>query len=69
MSVSQTGVFHYTVEFSADDKSTFDPSKAWISVNDIAHNKDGVLVMSPERIRQRPSVTESVCAQSGCPHR
>ena len=62
LSISQTGVFHYTVEFSADDKPVLDPSKAWVSVNDIAHNRDGVLVMSPERIRQRPSVTE-VCVR------
>jgi len=62
ISVSQTGVFHYTVEFSADDKSFFDPSKAWISVNDIAHNRDGVLTISPECIRQRPTITE-VCVR------
>lgn len=62
LSISETGVFHYTVEFSADDKSNFDLSKAWISVNDIAHNKDGVLVISPECIRRRPSVTE-VCVR------
>ena len=62
LSLSQTGVFHYTVEFSADDKFVTDPSKAWISVNDIAHNRDGVIVVSPEMIRQRPSVTE-VCVR------
>ena len=62
LSISETGVFHYTVEFSADDKAKFDPAKAWISVNDIAHNKDGVLVISPEEIRERPSITE-VCVR------
>lgn len=62
LSISQTGVFHYTVEFSADDKVFDDPSKAWVSVNDIAHNRDGVIVISPERIRQRPSITE-VCVR------
>lgn len=62
VSVSQTGVFHYTVEFSADDKSFFDPSKAWISVNDIAHNRDGVLTISPACIQQRPTITE-VCVR------
>ncbi len=62
LTISQAGVFHYTVEFSADEKFVTDPSKAWISVNDIAHNRDGVIVVSPEIIRQRPSVTE-VCVR------
>ena len=60
--IDRTGVFHYTVEFSADDRRSFDPSKAWISINDIAHNQDGVIVISPERVRQCPSVTE-VCVR------
>lgn len=60
--IEQTGVFHYTVEFSADEKAWADASKAWISVNDIALNRDGVITISPERIRQCPSITE-VCVR------
>ncbi len=60
--IERTGVFHYTAEFSADDKPVCDPSKAWVSVNDIAHNQDGVMVISPERVRRCPSVTE-VCVR------
>ena len=41
--IDKTGVFHYTVEFSADDKTMSEPSKAWISVNDIALNWDGIM--------------------------
>ncbi len=60
--IHQTGVFHYTVEFSADDKVLSDPSKAWVSVNDIALNRDGVIAISPEQIRRGPSITE-VCVR------
>ena len=60
--ISHTGVFHYTAEFSSDDKPVRDPSKVWISANDIAHNRDGVMVISPDRIRNRLSITE-VCAR------
>lgn len=60
--IDQTGVFHYTVEFSADGKPLSDPSKAWLSVNDIALNRDGVIAISPERIRQCPSISE-VCVR------
>ena len=60
--IYETGVFHYTVEFSADDKSESDMSKTWVSVNDIALNKNGVVVIVPERIRQCLSITE-VCVR------
>ena len=60
--IGKTGVFHYTVEFSADDKTVSEPSKAWISVNDIALNRDGIMVIGPERVRQCPSITE-VCVR------
>lgn len=63
--IDRTGVFHYTVEFSADDKPAYDPSKAWISINDIAHNRDGVMVISPEGVRQCPSVTEACVRKAG----
>ena len=56
--IHRTGVFHYTAEFSADGKAVSEPSKAWISVNDIALNRDGVLAISPERIRQCPTISE-----------
>lgn len=56
--IHHTGVFHYTAEFSADGKVASEPSKAWISVNDIALNRDGVLVISPERIRKCPTISE-----------
>ncbi|MXZ09005.1 MAG: hypothetical protein F4Y79_06110 [Gemmatimonadetes bacterium] len=60
--INQTGVFHYTVEFSADDKAVSDASKAWISVNDIALNRDGVIAISPEQVRRCLSITE-VCVR------
>ena len=60
--IERTGVFHYTVEFSADQKPASDPSKAWISINDISLNRDGVIAVSPEHVRRCPSVTE-VCVR------
>jgi glycosidase len=60
--ISKTGVFNYTVEFSADDKPAFEPSKAWISINDISLNVDGVIAVGPEHVRECPSVAE-VCVR------
>ena len=60
--IDQTGVFHYTVEFSADDKAEADASKAWISVNDIALNRDGVIAIGPDQVRRCLSITE-VCVR------
>ncbi|MDP6778056.1 MAG: alpha-amylase family glycosyl hydrolase [Candidatus Latescibacteria bacterium] len=60
--IEKTGVFHYTVEFSADQKPADDPSKAWISINDISHNRDGVIAVSPDHVRRCPSVIE-VCVR------
>ena len=62
MPVEQTGVFHYAVAFSADARSSSDPSKSWVPLNDIAFNRDGVIVVSPEGVQRCPSVTE-VCAR------
>lgn len=58
--ISETGVFNYTVEFSADTKAAFDRSKAWVSINDISQNVDGVIAVSPASVVSCPSLTE-VC--------
>ena len=60
--LDESGVFNYTVEFSADLKPEADPSKDWISINDISLNRDGVIVVSPEHVRSCPSITE-VCVR------
>ncbi|HOO56197.1 MAG TPA: alpha-amylase family glycosyl hydrolase [bacterium] len=58
MPLGKTGVFSYTVKLSADGKKFDDPSKNWISINEIAHNRDGVLVASPTIINSCPSLIE-----------
>lgn len=58
LKIEKTGVFSYTVEFSADERGIGDPSKKWVSVNEIAHNTDGVIVVSPESVRECPSLME-----------
>lgn len=58
--VSKTGVYHATVQFSADGKPDTSPAKQWVPINDIAHNKDCQIVVSPAAILDCPSVIE-VC--------
>ena len=60
--IERTGVFSYTVAFSADEKKVSDPSRAWVPINDIALNRDGVITVSPDLVRRCPSVTE-VCVR------
>ncbi len=62
VAIKETGVFSYTVDLSADDYDINDPAKSWISINDIAHNQDGVIVSSPAEIIRCPSIME-VCAR------
>ena len=63
--VERTGVFHYTVGFSADEKSDSDPSKAWLLVNDVTLNRDGLIVVSPEQIERCLSITEICVRKAG----
>ena len=44
--LSRTGVYNYTVEFSADSNVEAG-RKEWNSLNDLAKNSDGVVVVSP----------------------
>jgi hypothetical protein len=58
--VAKTGVYHATVQFSADGKPYANLDKRWVSINDIAHNKDCQIVVSPASILDCPSIIE-VC--------
>ena len=60
-SFDATGVFSYTVEFSADNHVE-SGRKEWISLNDMADNKNGVVVVSPEWVLDCPVVAE-ICAR------
>lgn len=60
LEITATGVFNFTVAFSADGKPRADLSKEWVTVNEIAHNRDGVLVVTDSKIADCPSITE-VC--------
>ena len=57
----QTGAFAYTVEFSASDPAA-EQIRPWVGLNEMADNRDGVIVVSPTWVRQLPTVTE-VCAR------
>ena len=57
--LDRTGVFSYTAEFSADNHVEAG-RKEWVSLNDMADNRNGVIVVSPEWVRNCPSITE-VC--------
>ena len=57
----RTGAFNYAVEFSADSYAEAG-RKEWISLNDLAENRDGVIVVSPEWVRQGPTISE-VCVR------
>ena len=59
------GVYGFTVEFSADDKAVQDPTKQWISVNEISLNRDGTIVVSPESVERCPSVVEICLRKCG----
>jgi len=59
--LAKTGAFNYSVEFSADSHVEAG-RKEWIAVNDMAENRDGVIVVSPEWVRQGPVVSE-ICVR------
>jgi glycosidase len=59
--LEKTGAFSYSIEFSADSHVEAG-RKEWISINDMADNRDGVIVVSPDWVRRGPVVTE-VCAR------
>ncbi len=55
-----TGVFSYTVAFSASDDD--DPTRRqWVGLSDLADNRNGVIVVSPTWVRDCPVIAE-VCA-------
>ena len=59
--LERTGTFNYAVEFSADSYAEAG-RKEWISLNDLAENRDGVVVVSPEWVSKGPTVAE-VCVR------
>lgn len=59
--LQHTGAFSYNIEFSADSHVEAG-RKEWISVNDIAENRDGVIVVSPQWVRRSPVVSE-ICVR------
>jgi len=63
--VTQTGVFSYSASFSADGLDADDPAKSWVALNDIAHNKDGVICASPDWVRTCPSIAEVCVRKTG----
>jgi hypothetical protein len=67
-SLCATGVFSFTTEFSAASRDPADRRKEWISLNDIAPNKDGVLVVSPAWLREGPSTIEVCVRKVGARH-
>jgi hypothetical protein len=60
--IKKTGVFNFTVEFSADEYPFESPVKKWITINEISHNRDGVIVSSPAGILHCPSFME-ICVR------
>lgn len=58
--IAQCGVYNFTVEFSADGRSADDPARPWLSLSEIAFNKDGTIVVSPGIVASCPSIME-VC--------
>ena len=59
--IRRTGAFNYTVEFSADSHVEAGRKK-WISLNDLAKNDDGLVVVSPRWVREGLVVAE-VCTR------
>lgn len=59
--LEKTGAFNYSIEFSADSHVEAG-RKEWIGINDMAANRDGVIVVSPDWVRRGPVVAE-VCAR------
>ena len=59
--LERTGAFNYAVEFSADSYAEAG-RKEWISLNDLAENRDGIIVVSPDWVCKGPTVAE-VCVR------
>lgn len=59
--LGRTGAFNYAVEFSADSYAEAG-RKEWVSLNDLAENRDGVVVVSPEWVCKGPTIVE-VCVR------
>ncbi len=56
-----TGVFHYSVDFSADGCA--DPAaREWINLSDMADNRNGVITVGPAWVEACPSVVE-ICVR------
>jgi hypothetical protein len=62
LAIEKTGVFSFTVLFSADGLEFDNPAKKWISINEIAQNIDGLMVVSPSVVRVCPSLIE-ICVR------
>jgi hypothetical protein len=60
--LSTTGVFNYTAQFSADPRALDDPQKEWVGLNQMARNQDGVVVVSPLWLSRCPPLME-VCVR------
>ncbi|MFA6109460.1 MAG: alpha-amylase family glycosyl hydrolase [Candidatus Latescibacterota bacterium] len=59
--LTATGAYAYTVELSADlDQPP--AARRWVSINEMADNRNGVIVVSPEWIQRQPAVAE-VCSR------
>ena len=56
-----TGAYGYTVELSADLPGPA-TKRRWVTINEMADNRNGVVVVSPDWVRRLPTVTE-VCAR------
>ena len=59
--LQHTGAFSYSMELSADSHVEAG-RKEWIPINDIAENRDGVIVVSPQWVQRGPVVSE-ICAR------
>ncbi len=59
--LQRTGAFNYRIELSADSHVEAG-RKEWIPINDIAENRDGVIVVSPQWVQRGPVVSE-ICAR------
>ena len=64
LNLSRTGAFNYAVEFSADSHVEAG-RREWISLNDLAKNSDGVVVVSPQWVRQCPTIAEERACKVG----
>ncbi|MFC2172567.1 hypothetical protein ACFLU6_08050 [Acidobacteriota bacterium] len=58
--IANCGVYGFTAEFSAESTDIDDPARQWLSLNEIAYNKDGIVAVSPEIVATCPSIME-VC--------